>query len=467
MPKSNPLRAADAASLPEVVTQALATAEIDFSVHHSDAVDPQLRLYVSLVQQHAKQLMVVIPRSHILSLTKLDSETQTQWQATPTTTVKQLLDQYRLESLPALPQLFKLTCLCDPAVFMQSEVYFDSGVTGLLIGLQPSALLRLFSTSQRVNCAEAIRNQHPNSSAMENDEQGIKDAVARFTSRRIYQRLEDTLEIPVLNSTAKKVLQLRNDPLADVDELAAIVETDPPLAAQVISWAASPYYASPTKIRSVEDAILRILGFELVLNLALALSLKKSLELPNVQPRNSTPYWQQAIYTAALIEGLARAMPAEQKPESGLAYLGGLLHNFGFVLLAHVFPPHYALVCNALEANTHLSHSVIEHHLLGTTREKMGAWLMQCWNIPEEVITALRFQDDPKYQDKHASYANLNCLAQNLLAQRGIGSSQHSTMPDCLYQGLGIDEQTAQQVLHNLLEAEQALSHLTQQFTQY
>ena len=413
------------------------------------------------------QLMVVIPRSHILNLTKLNSGTQTQWRATPTTAVKHVLNQYLLESLPALPQLFKLTSLCDPGIFMQSKVYVDSGVAGQLIGLQPTALARLFSTSQRASCAELIRNQQPNNSAFANDEHDIKDALARFTSRRMYQRLEDTLEIPVLNATAKKVLQLRHDPLADVDELTAIVETDPPLAAQVISWAASPYYASPTKIRSVEDAILRVLGFDLVLNLALALSLKKSLALPNQQPRNNTPYWQQAIYTAALIEGLARAMPADKKPEPGLAYLGGLLHNFGLVLLVHVFPPHYDLVCNALEANLHLSHSVIEHHLLGTTREKMGAWLMQCWNIPEEIITALRYQDDPQYQDKHANYANLNCLAQHLLAQRGIGSIQHSNLPDSLYQRLGINEERAYQVLNNLLEAEQALSLLTRQFTQY
>lgn len=54
-----------------------------------------------------------------------------------------------------------------------------------------------------------------------------------------------------------------------------MVETDPALAAQVVSWAASPYYASPGKIRSVEDAIVRVLGFDLVINLALGLALGK------------------------------------------------------------------------------------------------------------------------------------------------------------------------------------------------
>ena len=74
--------------------------------------------------------------------------------------------------------------------------------------------------------------------------------------------------------------------------------TDPALAAQVVSWAASPYYASPGKIRSVEDAIVRVLGFDLVINLALGLALGKTLSLPKDKPQHATPYWQQAIYTA-------------------------------------------------------------------------------------------------------------------------------------------------------------------------
>lgn len=468
MPNLNSVAVTQNALLPEAVQHALAAAGIDFSVHPIHAVDPQQRLYVTFVQQHTTQLMVVLPRTHILDLAKLNASTQAQWQATPLLAVTQLLGQHALETLPALPDLFKHPCLCDPAVFSQPTVYFDSGVAGLLIGLQTTALTRLLGSAQRVTCAEPITCPLPTNSSMATDVQGIEEAVIRLTSRRIHQRLEETLEIPLLSNTAHKVLRLRSDPLADIDELVSIVETDPPLAAQVISWAASPYYAAPGKIRSVEDAIVRVLGFDLVLNLALGLSLKKSLSLPTKQPRHCTPYWHKAIYTAALIEGLARAMPADKKPESGLAYLGGLLHNLGFALLAHVFPPHYALVCHSLEVNLHLSNSAIEHHLLGITREQMGAWLMQCWAVPEELVYALRFQSEPDYQGSHANYANLNCLAQRLLAQQGIGCIPHdSHIPDTLYQRLGLSAGAAQHALQQVLEAEHALQMLAQQFTQH
>lgn len=63
----------------------------------------------------------------------------------------------------------------------------------------------------------------------------------------------------------------------------------------------------------MEDAIVRVLGFDLVINLALGLALGKTLSLPKDHPQQATPYWQQSIYTAAVIEGLTRAMPRAQR----------------------------------------------------------------------------------------------------------------------------------------------------------
>lgn len=446
------------------VTQALVAANIPFSIHANHSIDPALRVHAILLQHLGQHRLVLIPRNHILDLVQLNTLTGHSWHALAT--LPPLVSRYPVEALPAMPALFNMPCLYASSLLSQPMAYIESGIAGLLLGLTPTALQKLLINAQAIDCSQAVPSQHPNHRPVSDDAREIEQAVITLTSRRIHKRLEETLEIPVLSDTAKKVLRLRTDPLAGVDELAAIVETDPPLAAQVISWAVSPYYAAPGKIRSVEDAIVRVLGFDLVINLALGLSLGKSLALPKDQPLHRTSYWHQAIYTAALIEGLARAMPANNKPENGLAYLAGLLHNLGFALLAHTFPPHFSLVCRSLEVNLHLSHSVVEHHLLGTTREQMGAWLMQCWHIPDELIYALRYQDDPNYQGAHAHYPNLNYLAQRLLAQQGIGYTHESSIPDSLYQRLDLSTSSAQQALQRVLDAKQALQELAQQFSQ-
>lgn len=453
-------------SLPTVVTHALRSANITFSLHPSHSVDPALRVHALVLQHLQQKQLVIIPRHHLLDLAQLNAQTGNAWQALTPSNTAALLSNYHLATLPAIPALFKLPCLYAASLLTPDNLYIESGVDNLLIGLSAAALATLLTNAQAIECSHPIAFEHPNHSPVASDAHHIEQAVLTLTTRRIHKRLEETLEIPLLSNTTKKVLRLRTDPLAGIDELAAIVETDPALAAQVISWAASPYYASPGKIRSVEDAIMRVLGFDLVLNLALGLSIGKNLALPNDQAQHCTPYWQKAIYTAALVEGLVRAMPADKKPENGLAYLAGLLHNFGLALLAHMFPPHFSLLCRTLEVNLHLSHSMVEHHLFGITREQMGAWLMQCWNIPDELVYALRYQDNPDYQGAYANYANLICLAQRLLAQNNIGQVNNNHIPEALYQRLGLDPTAAQHALQRVLDAELALRQLVAQFNQ-
>ncbi|HAG20448.1 MAG TPA: histidine kinase, partial [Pseudomonas sp.] len=154
----------------------------------------------------------------------------------------------------------------------------------------------------------------------------------------------------------------------------------------------------------------------------------------------------------------------EQRPEPGLSYLAGLLHNFGYLVLAHVFPPHFSLICRHLEANPHLSHGHVEQHLLGITREQIGAWLMRLWGMPEELAAALRFQNDPGYDGEDAAYPNLVCLAVRMLRNRGIGSGPDAEVPQQLFDRLGITREKANDAIAKVLAAEAALRALAMQF---
>ncbi len=157
-------------------------------------------------------------------------------------------------------------------------------------------------------------------------------------------------------------------------------------------------------------------------------------------------------------------MPRAERPEAGLTYLAGLLHNFGYLLLAHVFPPHFSLICRHQEVNPHLGHSHIEQHLLGITREQIGSWLMRFWDMPEELAVALRFQEDPDYDGPLAVYANLLCLTLRLLRQRQIGSGPSQEIPDSLLARLQISRDKAEEALDKVLQAEAALRELAAQF---
>ncbi|MCU1735648.1 MULTISPECIES: aminoacyl-tRNA deacylase and HDOD domain-containing protein [unclassified Pseudomonas] len=428
---------------------------------------PEARVMAVLLDDSVGALMVLFPQSQLLDLSRLTELTGRKLAAVPLERLQQMLDKHGLKILPAIPALTSSPCLYEESVLQPERLLVQSGEAGLLLEIERDDFKKMLSKASAGKFGELLSQIRPNLDRPADDSEEITQAVQVFTARRIQQRLEATIEIPPLAETAQKIIKLRVDPNATIDDITGVVETDPALAAQVVSWAASPYYASPGKIRSVEDAIVRVLGFDLVINLALGLALGKTLSLPKDHPQQTTPYWQQSIYTAAVIEGLTRAMPRAERPEAGLTYLAGLLHNFGYLLLAHVFPPHFSLICRHLEVNPHLCHSYVEQHLLGISREQIGAWLMRFWDMPEELATALRFQHDPHYAGDYSAFPNLVCLSVRLLRARGIGSGPDEPIPDELLERLSITREKAEDVVHKVLEAETMLRELASQFSQH
>ncbi|SEQ58023.1 HD-like signal output (HDOD) domain, no enzymatic activity [Pseudomonas sp. NFACC02] len=450
---------------PSVIRQLLGKAAINYrEVMDDETLTTTQKVQAVLVHDSVGALLILFPQSQLLDLNRITELTGRKLTAVSQEHLDQMLGKHNLHKLPALPALTSSPCLYEERILQEPTVLIDSGEPGLLLEISSEDFKSLLSKASAATFGEPVNRVQPNLTRPDDDREEITKAVQNFTARRIQQRLEATVEIPPLADTAQKIIKLRVDPDATIDDITGVVETDPALAAQVVSWAASPYYGSAGKIRSVEDAIVRVLGFDLVINLALGLALGKTLALPKDHPQHATPYWQQSIYTAAVIEGLTRAMPRAKRPESGLTYLAGLLHNFGYLLLAHVFPPHFSLICRQIEVNPHLHHSFVEQHLLGISREQIGAWLMRNWDMPEELSTALRFQHDPHYTGEHCEYANLVCLAVRLLRREGIGSGPMESIPDELFQRLELPREKAQDVVHKVLEAEAMLRELASQF---
>lgn len=456
----------EAPHAPSVIRQLLGKLAISY---REVSEDPQLpatqRVQAVLVEDAVGALLILFPQSQLLDLSRITELTGRKLVAVPHARLLKMLAKHSLHVLPGLPALTSSPCLYDERLLQEPSVLIGSGEPGILLEISSDDFKTMLNKASAAHFGELLSTIHPNLDRPDDDREEITQAMHAFTARRIQQRLEATLEIPPLAETAQKIIKLRVDPDATIDDITGVVETDPALAAQVVSWAASPYYASTGKIRSVEDAIVRVLGFDLVINLALGLALGKTLSLPKDHPQQTTPYWQQSIYTAAVIEGLTRAMPRAQRPEAGLTYLAGLLHNFGYLLLAHVFPPHFSLICRQLEVNPHLHHSYVEQHLLGISREQMGSWLMRYWDMPDELSTALRFQHDPTYDGEHSAYANLVYLAVRLLRQNGIGSGPKEDIPDELFTRLSLSRDKAEESVRKVLEAEVLLRELASQFS--
>ncbi|MFT6914069.1 MAG: HD-like signal output (HDOD) protein [Motiliproteus sp.] len=399
---------------------------------------PSLRIV--MLSDDKGRVLVILPYGELLNLVSVWKHTRRQLQPLSGHDSKAFFNQPALYHSKGVARLLELPVLAD------SECSFDSNFeviepgSGRILILTAALFidhLQQFKLSITTDTIDAKQIDGDDATL-------ITRSVEKFTSLRIRQRLEETLGLPTLPLTAQKIIELRSNPNAGINDLVPIIQRDPSLSAQVMSWAASPYYAAPGSIDSIHDAIVRVLGYDLVVNLALGAAMGRILKLPTDTPRGATPYWVQATFCATLAESLCQQMPVEQRPLPGLVYLTGLLHNFGYLILSHVFPPQFSLVSRYIEANPHLHHEYTEKQILNVTREQIGCWLAETWNLPAEVSIGIRYQNTPEYTQEHHSYARLIDLTLRVMRMNGVGDGPVGHIPDMLYQQLGLEAHRVQ-----------------------
>ncbi len=439
-------------AIPAAVDTLLRNQNIDFGVENFSDM-PADAVQTMLLCDGSHRLLVLHAPGTLLDLNAVSQLTGWQLRAMPYSEVRKLCQQHQMQQVPALPAALGLPTLVDEHILKRDVIILSSGDQSGWLRLTPEQFRQSLTGATLGDISLPLAALAQGKFDGCDDLEQISKAVANFTQLRIRQRLEETLEFPPLPDTAQRIIKLRVDPYADMRNLTNIVELDPALAAQVVSWAASPYYAAPGKIKSVHDAIVRVLGFDLVLNLALGLALGKSVNIPKDMPKGFTPYWQQAVFAATAVESLVGCIDAEHRPTIGLSYLTGLLHNFGFLLLAEVFPPHFSSYCRFQEANPRLSYGVIERHLIGITRDQLAAWLMRLWTLPEEVCIGLRHQNDADYAGPHHAYANIMFVAMRLLRRHGIGNAPVESIPAEIFERLHLDPEKAVLAIQNVIDA--------------
>lgn len=232
---------------------------------------------------------------------------------------------------------------------------------------------------------------------------------------KIRSRFENLEDIPVLPETARRILELRAKDEPNISALAKLIELDPILSAQIIRYAHSTLYSYRGKIDSVEAAISRVLGYDVVLNIALSLATSKPFKIPRSGPIGADEYWMRAVKCAILAQALCHAMPAQREVSASFAYLGGLLHEFGLLVIGHLYPKEYAKLNQMMSREPGLDLLQLEREIFGITHTEAGARILRHWHLPDEIVVTTLKHTDHKFSGIYQHYVYLVQMANQLL----------------------------------------------------
>jgi HD-like signal output (HDOD) protein/prolyl-tRNA editing enzyme YbaK/EbsC (Cys-tRNA(Pro) deacylase) len=382
-------------------------------------------------------LMAVLPADHVLDFDALCELLHRDLELVPGHQLAAIFDDCEPRSYPPLAPAYDLDVIIDTSLNEFEVITFEPGVHTTLVQMPYTDYRNLLGTALTGSFSRPAATLRADNNG---GERGFVNVVDQFTPARVKRDIEEFHELPALPATAAQILQLATDPLANARQLAEIIEQDPGLSAQVLRYANSSLYGYAGAIKNIQTAIARVLGFEFVLNLALGFSIGKSLRVPEDGPFGLDAFWKHSVYAGRLVEQLAQCLPKRLQPARGTAYLAGLLQNLGRLVLGHTFQPEFFILNRFAQANPEMPTCELERHVLGVTHDQIGAWLMEAWGLPQELVTAVRHHHDEGYWDQHATYPQLVLIANRALAMHGLGETDSQGLPQFSLEMLGLKE---------------------------
>ncbi len=189
----------------------------------------------------------------------------------------------------------------------------------------------------------------------------------------------------------RSALEARGTGAADV---ARIVEQDPALSAKLLQLANSAFFGTSRKyaagtVVSIEDAVI-LLGMSTVEQLALITGVFVAFEGEEETLGLSVAALRR--HATLVAEIAANLMTSRRFAEE--AFMGGLLHDVGKLVLASRFPDSYRRIAPLARKRRSPSWR-IEIEEYGASHAEVGAYLLACWGLPRIVIEAVAFHHRP------------------------------------------------------------------------
>ena len=449
-------------TIPASIKRYLDTEGVDYQVvtaAHTGLQSANI-IRAQVVKDWRGTLLAVFPNDHRIDLETLNKQLQREFVLAPSPTPMAAFRDCAANALPPLPAVYGLRSIMDSSLKGIDPIYFQAGNDGELIRVTA----RGFSLLQQ-NAWHGHHIAQRNTAPAQEQNPTRSDAAANTAPARPVQlavkaRIQRLTDLPPMPEMAQRILQLRANPYGNVSDLASIVELDPSLAAQVIRYASSPLFGYRGKLDSIQDAISRVLGYDMVMDIAFGIASGRAFRIPLDGPLGLRAFWRDAVYTAALTQSLSKLLPSPQRTRPGLAYLAGLLHDFGFLLCGHLYPAEFALFNQALLAEPQRALPDLELECLGATHVELGTWLMEAWQMPAEIITTVREHHNPDYDGLHAGYPQLVRLAKQLLQTKGIAGYENDSAVATSLEALGLSESQVDTMLESVVAGAEALDDM-------
>jgi HD-like signal output (HDOD) protein len=206
------------------------------------------------------------------------------------------------------------------------------------------------------------------------------------------EKIQGIIHLPSLPAIAMEVISIIENPKTNVHTLSQLISKDQVLASKVLKIANSPFYGYAKTISTIDFAIV-ILGFETLKEVVMSISVTSHLSKNVSKDFDINSFWNHSIASSVTARELAKNIGYRILGE---AFVAGLIHDLGLLILNQYFCKEFAEVVNLIK-NDGLRLTEAEVKVYGVTHDEVGSWLAQRWNFPKQLIEAMRYHHNPGF----------------------------------------------------------------------
>lgn len=216
-------------------------------------------------------------------------------------------------------------------------------------------------------------------------------------SSDIISRVKTIEGLPSFPSTHAEILKLAKSDNATSDDIADKLQLDPGLLATIFKLVNSSAYGFNKQVKDLSLAV-TLLGLEEIANLVLAAQVFDKLgSYEDGAGLDLKEFWRHSVGTAFVARAIAKKLNTEVES----AFLAGMMHDLGKIILDRYFGDYYKAVFETI-ASEEVAIAQAETEILGVNHAAVGGQLAEEWKFPKNYLNAIAYHHDvrnaPRYQ---------------------------------------------------------------------
>lgn len=275
-------------------------------------------------------------------------------------------------------------------------------------------------------------------------------AQSTTSSTNILTLVNSTIDLPTMPEVLIKLNEVIANPETSAEDVAKVVSADPAVSTNILRIVNSAYYGLQVRVASVSLAI-SVMGFNMTKKVALKAAVFSSFTTrrEKIQHFDPSSFWKHAVYAGVAARALAMQSKvfADMHPED--AYVAGLLHDIGKIILMEKSAPKYlAMLRKSVQSGRSEAEGELED--FGYTHADVGSVLAIKWSLPEDLAIAIRYHHAPARDPFHRSLSSLIHLADQLAWRAQMPSTVGTPTPPLdhdVYDQIGLTPEQVEELL--------------------